>query len=79
MDQTAHDTPSKRGSSKLRSSFVIKNAGPTKIFPPFPLVAAILAKWSAIGADIRCEQIPQQQQRLMKTHSRAVWNKRSIL
>jgi len=30
-------------------STVTKNAGPKKIFPIFPQMAAILAKWSAIG------------------------------
>jgi len=35
--------------STLSASTVIKNAGPKKIFPIFPHIAAILAKWSAIG------------------------------
>jgi hypothetical protein len=64
----------------LRTSTVIKNAGPKKIFPIFPHVAAILAKWSAIGAAIRCMRIHRTTAAyLMKPHSRAVWNKRSIL
>jgi hypothetical protein len=49
--------------SALRASIVIKNAGPKKIFPLFPHMAATFAKWSAIGAAIRCERIPEQLQR----------------
>jgi len=50
--------------STLRTSTVTKNAGPKKIFPLFPQIAAILAKWGAIGAAIRCERIPEQLQRI---------------
>jgi hypothetical protein len=45
--------------SSLRTSTVIKNAGPKKIFPLFPQIPAILAKWSAF----RRERIPEQLQR----------------
>jgi hypothetical protein len=56
--------------STLRTSTVIKNAGPKKIFPIFPHVAAILAKWSAIGAAIRCMRIHRTTAAyLMKPHS----------
>jgi hypothetical protein len=45
--------------STLRTSTIIKNAGPKKVFPTFPHMAAILAKWSAF----RRERIPEQLQR----------------
>jgi hypothetical protein len=66
--------------STLRTSTVIKNAGPKKIFPIFPPMAAILAKWSAIeGGYSLHENSRTTAAYRMKPHSRAVWNKRSTL
>jgi hypothetical protein len=50
--------------STLRTSTIIKNAGPKKIFPLFPQMAAILAKWSGF----RRERIPEQLQRSADSH-----------
>jgi hypothetical protein len=50
---------SMRPASTLRTSTVIKNAGPKKIFPLSPQIAVILTKLSAF----RRERIPEQLRR----------------
>jgi hypothetical protein len=63
-----------------RSITVTKNAGPKKIFPIFPHMAAVFAKRSATGATTNLTQnFRTTAAYLMKPRSRAVWNKRSTL
>jgi hypothetical protein len=53
--------------SRFALPAVTKNSGPKKIFPIFRHMAGILAKWSAIGAAMRCERISEQLQRTDET------------